>query len=209
MAELLLDRYGVVTRGSVMAEELPGGFAAAYRVLAVAEEAGRIRRGYFVEGLGAAQFAAVGAIDRLRAGARPLADTLSDPVSVASALVLAATDPANPYGAALPWPPRDTSGEGRGHQPGRKAGAIVVLVDGSLALYVERGGRTLLSWTDEDATLAAATAALAQTVRGGLLGRLTVEKVDGEEVLGSHHPLATALAGAGFHLTPRGLRLRS
>ncbi|MGV8910113.1 MAG: ATP-dependent helicase [Propionicimonas sp.] len=198
-AELLLDRYGVVTRGSVGAEEVPGGFAGVYRVLAAAEDSGRVRRGYFVEGLGAAQFGGVGAVDRLRAMARPME---SD--AVGPALVLAATDPANPYGAALPWPARPH--ESGGHLPGRKAGALVVLVDGRLVLYVERGGRTLLSWSDDPALLAPASSALAGAVHA--LGRLTVQKVDGESVLGSGQPLALALAAAGFGLTPRGLRLR-
>ena len=203
-AELLLDRYGVVTRGSVAAEAIAGGFAGIYRVLAAAEETGKIRRGYFVEQLGAAQFAAVGAVDRLRGLARPLESERSGP-----ALVLAACDPANPYGAALPWPERAPTEHGRGHQPGRKAGALVVLVDGSLVLYVERGGRTLLSWSEDAAALGVAATALAAAVGSGALGKLTVEKVDGESVLGSQHPLAHALAGAGFRLTPRGLRLRA
>lgn len=201
-AELLLDRYGVVTRGSVGAEEVPGGFAAVYRVLAAAEESGRVRRGYFVEGLGAAQFGGIGAVDRLRASARPLDEAAAGP-----ALVLAAADPANPYGAALAWPAR-ADHEARGHLPGRKAGALVVLVDGRLVLYVERGGRTLLSWSDEQAELQPAAAALAEAVHAGALGKLTVERVDGESVLGSNQPLAVALASAGFGLTPRGLRLR-
>lgn len=199
-AEALLDRYGVVTRGSVAAENAPGGFAATYRVLATAEESGRVRRGYFVEGLGAAQFGAVGAVDRLRAAARPLDESASGP-----ALVLAAADPANPYGAALAWPAREEPG---GHLPGRKAGALVVLVDGRLVLYVERGGRTLLSWTDSGDLLEPAATALAAAVHAGALGKLTVEKVDGASVLGSGSPLARALASAGFGLTPRGLRLR-
>lgn len=210
-AEVLLDRYGVVTRGSVVAEGVPGGFAGVYRVLAAAEESGRVRRGYFVESLGAAQFAGAGAVDRLRAGARPLGS--ADPEQTPpAAVVLAACDPANAYGAALPWPARpDTDGESdgrKGHQPGRKAGALVVLVDGLLVLYVERGGRTLLSWSQDAGVLQSAADALALAVREGALGRITVEKADGGAVLGSDHPLAQALAGAGFHATPRGLRLR-
>jgi ATP-dependent Lhr-like helicase len=201
-AELLLDRYGVVTRGSVAAEEIPGGFAGVYRVLATAEESGRVRRGYFVEGLGAAQFGGTGAVDRLRASARPLEEVSSGP-----ALVLAAADPANPYGAALAWPHRG-AGDAHGHLPGRKAGALVVLVDGRLVLYVERGGRTLLSWSDDPHLLEPAATALAEAVHTGALGKLTVEKVDGERALGSSQPLAQALAAAGFGLTPRGLRLR-
>ncbi|MHB8297154.1 MAG: Lhr family helicase [Dermatophilaceae bacterium] len=233
-AEVLLDRYGIVTRGSVVAEGVSGGFAGVYRVLAAAEESGRVRRGYFVEGLGAAQFATAGAVDRLRAQSRPLPDGplfgVGRHVGAPSAVVLAASDPANAYGAALGWParvadPREDpddgtaapeaghtagtkSGPRSGHKPGRKAGALVVLVDGLLTLYVERGGRTLLSWTHDPALLQAAAHALALAVREGALGRLTVEKADGDPVLGSDHPLATALAGAGFHATPRGLRLR-
>jgi ATP-dependent Lhr-like helicase len=129
--------------------------------------------------------------------------------------VLAATDPANAYGAALPWPDRPTAGDDtdavggkRGHQPARKAGALVVLVDGELVLYVERGGKTLLSWTDDPALLQSGADALALAVREGALGRLTVEKADGGALLGSEHPLVQALANAGFHATPRGLRLR-
>jgi ATP-dependent Lhr-like helicase len=201
-AELLLDRYGVLTRGSVAAEEVPGGFAAVYRVLAAAEEAGRLRRGYFVEGLGAAQFAGPGAVDRLRAQSNePSSDLSTAPVS---ALVLAATDPANPYGAALPWPARASGG----HQPGRKAGALVVLVQGQLVLYVERGGRTLLSFSEDPTALGVAAVALADAVHAGHLGRMTVTKVDGEAALGSSQPLAQALASAGFGLTPQGLRVR-
>jgi ATP-dependent Lhr-like helicase len=250
-AEVLLDRYGVVTRGSVAAEGRAGGFAAVYRVLAAAEESGRVRRGYFVEGLGAAQFATTGAVDRLRSHSRGLGESRSAraaadrdpwgtgsgphpatgrdpwdtggptrggaggragrPPSLPPAVVLAAADPANPYGAALPWPERDVSpaqADRTAHRPGRKAGALVVLVDGALALYVERGGKTLLSWTDEPASLQAAADALALSVREGALGKLTVERADGGAVLGSDHPLATALAEAGFHATPRGLRLR-
>ncbi len=131
----LLDRYGVVTRGSVLTESSEGGFGAAYRALSSLEESGQCRRGYFVNGLGAAQFALTGAVDRLRAQQR-------EPEQP-QARVLAACDPANPYGAALPWPERE------GHRPGRKAGALVVLVDGALVFYVERGGKTLLSFTED------------------------------------------------------------
>ena len=209
VAEALLDRYGVVTRGSVASEDIPGGFAGIYRVLAAAEDAGRVRRGYFVERLGAAQFAAVGAVDRLRSFSRPLDETVDG-----DALVLAACDPANPYGAAVPWPARPASGEaggesvGRGQQPARKAGALVVLVDGELVLYVERGGRTLLSWSEDPALLNPAAIGLAEAVHSGALGKLVVGKVDGEPVLGSAHPLTLALEQAGFRLIPRGLVLR-
>ncbi|WP_246573680.1 Lhr family helicase [Kineosporia corallincola] len=205
-AEVLLERHGVVTRGAVMAERVAGGFAAAYRVLSGFEDAGRVRRGYFVEGLGASQFAGTGAVDRLRASARPAGETFASEGGLRT-VVLAAADPANPYGAALPWPERPA--DNAGHRPGRKAGAIVILVDGALTLYVERGGRTLLSWTDEEELLRAAADALALAVREGALGKLTVEKADGEGVLGRDNPLAQALENAGFRATPRGLRLRA
>ncbi|MFI6516293.1 DEAD/DEAH box helicase [Spirillospora sp. NPDC050679] len=215
LAEALLDRYGIVIRGAVAAERTPGGFAGVYPVLRALEESGRCRRGYFVEGLGAAQFALPGAVDRLRAlrPAEPAPDELAALWETPArrdtgrrALVLAAADPANPYGAALPWP--DRPGEvASGHKPGRKAGALVVLIDGRLALYVERGGKTLLSWDDDAELLRPAVDALALAVREGVLGKLTVERADGESINDS--PLAAALEAAGFHPTPRGLRLRS
>ncbi|WP_375426442.1 ATP-dependent helicase [uncultured Friedmanniella sp.] len=188
-----LDRYGVVSRGSVMTENGEGGFGAAYRALSALEETGQCRRGYFIEGLGAAQFALSGAVDRLRSHSR-------EP-EAPQALVLAACDAANPYGAALPWPERE------GHRPGRKAGALVVLVDGGLVFYVERGGKTLLSFAEDPRLLAPAATALASSVQRGLLGKLSVEKADGGHVFGS--PLVSdALQQAGFRMTPQGLRLR-
>jgi ATP-dependent Lhr-like helicase len=201
VAEQLLDRHGVLTRGAVVAERIPGGFAGVYPVLKAMEDAGRCRRGYFVDGLGGAQFAMPGAVDRLRA--------LTDPPSSPQTQVLAAADPANPYGAALPWPERaapGSTGERPGHRPGRKAGAVVILVDGDLVLYVERGGRTLLTFTDHPDRLARAADALALAVRDGALGRLAVEKADGGTVFDT--PLAQALTEAGFRPTARGLRLR-
>jgi ATP-dependent Lhr-like helicase len=204
LAEALLERHGVVTRGAVAAEGPPGGFAGVYPVLAALEERGTARRGYFVEGLGAAQFAVPGAVDRLRALAEPdRPRQRSGPP-----LVLAATDPANPFGAALPWPERpvDAGEGGTGHRAGRKAGALVVVVGGELALYVERGGRSLLSYTEEPEALAAAAKALADAVHAGALGALSVERADGEAVHAS--PLREALTAAGFRVTPRGLRLR-
>ncbi len=220
LTDVLLDRHGVVTRGAVTSEGPPGGFAAVYPVLAALEERGVARRGYFVEGLGAAQFAVPGAVDRLRA----LAEREDRPSSKTAepAVVLAATDPASPYGAALPWPERavdtgdesggtggGTGGEGAqrtGHRAGRKAGALVVLVAGELALYVERGGRTLLSFVDDTQLLSLAAKALAEAVHTGALGPLAVERADGASVHTS--PLRDALAAAGFRATPRGLRLR-
>ena len=208
----LLERHGVLTRGAVAAERITGGFSAVYPVLRAMEEAGQCRRGYFVEGLGGAQFALPGAVDRMRAlaqGGMVPAHERGVPGGRRPGLatVLAAADPAQPYGAALPWP--DRPGEtASSHRPGRKAGALVVLVDGSLALYVERGGRTLLSWTDDPERLAASANALAAAVRGGALGRLTVERADGERA-GADSPLTQALEAAGFRPTPRGLRLRA
>jgi ATP-dependent Lhr-like helicase len=139
------------------------------------------------------------------------------------AVVLAATDPANVYGAALPWPERPAAGDpdavdvgegtgsGRraatGHRAGRKAGALVVLVDGDLVLYVERGGKTLLSWTEDEHVLKEAATALSSAVSAGALGRMVVQKADGASVHEST-PLSAALQAAGFAATPRGLRLR-
>jgi len=218
LAGTLLDRHGILTRGAVAAERVTGGFGALYPVLRAMEEAGQCRRGYFVEGLGAAQFALPGAVDRMRAMADPAPASATPPAlatpaalaapaaSARSAVVLAASDPANAYGAALPWPARPDETPG-GHRPGRKAGALVILVDGELVLYVERGGKTLLSWTSDSALLDPAAAALAAAVRDGALGRLTVERADGAGVYDS--PLARALEAAGFRPTPRGLRLRA
>ncbi|WP_101848380.1 ATP-dependent helicase [Zhihengliuella sp. ISTPL4] len=195
-AGLLLDRYGVVTRGAVQSEGVPGGFAQAYRVLAGFEEAGHCRRGYVIEKLGAAQFAASATVDRLRTYAG-----LADPPP-RKAVTLAATDPANPYGAALGWPKL----EGVSHRPGRKAGGLVVLVDGTLVLSLERGGRTVLCFTDDEEVLQAAAADLATTARDRRLDTLTVEKVNGEGVYGTI--LGRALQEAGFVQTPRGFTLR-
>ncbi|KJK58296.1 DEAD/DEAH box helicase [Saccharothrix sp. ST-888] len=214
-AQSLLDRHGVLTRGAVAAERVPGGFAGVYRVLAAFEERGRARRGYFVEGLGGAQFAMDGAADRLRAvNARleraaatewPGSGTGVEPPQV---LVLAAADPANAYGAALPWPEPPTASGARptaaAHRPGRKAGALVVLVEGEPALYVERGGKSLLAWQPHPA----AVEALAEAVRHGALGSsVTIERANGEAALTSE--LGRLLEQAGFHPTPRGLRLRA
>ncbi|MFE4056744.1 ATP-dependent helicase [Streptomyces sp. NPDC059096] len=204
LARTLLDRHGVVTRGAVAAEGVAGGFSATYRVLSAFEDSGQARRGYVVEGLGAAQFAMDGAVDRLRAAAT--ARDRAPEQSAPRAVVLAAADPANAYGAALPWPePPD----GAGHKPGRKAGSLVVLVDGELTLYMERGGRTLLAWAADPQApeLAAAAGALADAARAGVLGTVTVERANGTPALTS--PLGRALESAGFHATPRGLRLRA
>jgi ATP-dependent Lhr-like helicase len=228
VALTLLERHGVVTKGAVAAERIPGGFAAVYPVLRAMEETGQCRRGYFVEGLGGAQFALPGAVDRMRAlagdavaataaGTSPDADAgfLADPALPGQparpadsqrAVVLAAADPAQPYGAALPWPSRPEDSVSS-HRPGRKAGAVAVLFGGELVLYVERGGKTLLSWTEDPAALEPCAQALAGAVREGALGRITVEKADGG-IVAYDSPLTRALESAGFRHTPRGLRLR-
>ncbi|POH71481.1 ATP-dependent helicase [Cryobacterium zongtaii] len=141
LGETMLERYGVVTRGAVMGENVLGGFALVYKTLSGFEEMGRCRRGYFVEGLGASQFATAGTIDRMRGYVDQRERAERGDRSVSAAVTLAATDPANPYGAVLPWPALP---EGTGHRPGRKAGGLVVLVDGHLVLYVERGGKSML-----------------------------------------------------------------
>ncbi|MBV7699448.1 ATP-dependent helicase [Streptomyces sp. TRM70350] len=325
LARTLLDRHGVVTRGAVAAEGVEGGFSATYRILSAFEESGQARRGYVVEGLGAAQFAMDGAVDRLRAvaNARDRGDGLPDPTfgngtgspfgndtfgdgtgspadsstfgdgttgspdgyftpadalgpfddhayqddeaysdpdgdaplahpapgeyvspkdyaattpgtptwqnggrtpydtgaptrrnrptPASRAVVLAAADPANAYGAALPWPEPPT---GAGHKPGRKAGSLVVLVDGEPTLYMERGGKTLLAWPatpdatpTDDPRLGVAAEALAAAARAGSLGTVTVERINGTPALTS--PIGTLLESAGFIATPRGLRLRA
>ncbi|WP_406725184.1 ATP-dependent helicase [Streptomyces sp. GD-15H] len=305
LARTLLDRHGVVTRGAVSAEGVEGGFSAVYRILSAFEETGQARRGYVVEGLGAAQFALDGAVDRLRAAANarergealpgpdgpfgggfdplggasgpfalhgfapptegsldpapghdglprlpdgrpgrapypqpspgdyvsprdfparapgprqyggrpsydPFAGHRTGPDPALRAVVLAAADPANAYGAALGWPEPPT---GAGHKPGRKAGSLVVLVDGELTLYVERGGKTVLAWPADsdgepadDPRLPAAAEALAAAARAGSLGTVTVERLNGASALTS--PLGALLEAAGFVATPRGLRLR-
>src|SRR6266540_3701278 len=239
---------GLLGNDTLAPERAPGGFAGVYPVLRAFEETGTCRRGYFVDSLGAAQFASPGAVDRLRSFAGDSGEQghAGHQRAKHPALVLAATDPANPYGAALPWPDREaasldggtgpagaggtdtggagtagaagtgmggpagtgTGGPGTGHKPGRKAGALVVLVDGRLVLYVERGGRTLLSWSDDPAVLQPAADALALAVRDGSLGSIAVERADGGHVLTQATALAGALESAGFRATPRGLRLR-
>ena len=188
--EYLLDRYGVVTKGIAEVEQFPGGFGAAYRVLGRMEERGLVRRGMFIEGAGASQFALPGAVDELRA-----------PAQAGAVVVLAATDPANPYGAALPWPA--TSGT---HRPGRKAGAVVVHQDGDPVLYLERGGKTALTFAEiRDAD--AVARALVVALRRARIPRLSIEQLDGASILGT--PLARALLDAGFYSSPKALRFRA
>ncbi len=183
----LLDRHGVVTREAVRAEGIFGGYAAVYPVLRALEETGRVRRGYFVAGLGAAQFALPGAVDRLRAFRTDVAD--------AEPRVLAATDPAQPYGAALAWP----ENPGR---PSRAAGAYVVIGDGQLLAYLERGAKTLTTFTDSDDW----ATALVRLVKDGRLRKIELTHVDSQPV--REHPSAEALRAAGARDTPRGLVIR-
>jgi ATP-dependent helicase Lhr and Lhr-like helicase len=188
-AELMLERYGIVTREMVLAEGVPGGFTTLYGELSNLEMLGTARRGYFVEGLGGAQFALPGAVERLR----------SLPQAEDRYLVLAATDPANPYGAALAWPKRAA-----GRRPSRSPGAYVLLQDGEPRLYVERGGRGVLRLAElgEDA-FAEALQVLAEAAADGRLPRLAIERVDGEPVIGSG--LEPTLIEAGFSRQPRRL----
>jgi ATP-dependent Lhr-like helicase len=187
----LLERHGVVTREGVRAEGVPGGFAAVYPVLRALEEAGRARRGWFVAGLGAAQFALPGAVDRVRSFRTTNED---EP----RAIVLAATDPAQPFGAAIGWP--DTAG-----RPARAAGAHVVLVDGALAVYLERGGKSLLTFGGIDPHVWAG--ALVEAHKEGRVGRLQLERID--DAPARTAPSAQALRDAGFGDGYKGLTLRS
>jgi ATP-dependent Lhr-like helicase len=208
-AEQLLSRHGVVTRGAVAAEGVPGGFATLYKVLSNFEDAGRCQRGYFVESLGGAQFAVSSTVDRLR----NYTDSIDPERPDYRAVVLAAADPANPYGAALPWPASGGDGNAPAARPGRKAGALVVLVDGNLAWFLERGGRSLLTFTDDPAANHSAAMALADLVASRRVSSILVERIDGVPALqpragGSASAALDGLADAGFARTPRGMRLR-
>jgi len=207
LARTLLERYGVLTREAVHAEGVPGGFSAVYEVLKAMEEAGRVRRGYFVAGLGATQFALPGADDRLRALREPVA--AGEPFTI----VLAATDPANPYGAALAWPDRPGDGSAEGAEktttarPQRAAGASVVLADGLLVGHLGRGERTLRTFFPETepergAAMRALAGALAALVDRGQRRALLLTEIDGEPGLRS--ALGPALTAAGFTTSSRG-----
>jgi ATP-dependent Lhr-like helicase len=197
----LLDRHGVVTREAVATEGVEGGFSAVYAVLRALEEAGRIRRGYFVDGLGAAQFAQAGALERLRAMREPARSPAERDVHL-----LAAADPANPYGAAIPWPRR---GEDDRRPLQRAAGAYVVLVDGVAVLYLERGGVTLQTLPAADDREVAETAirALNGLLEDRRVRELIITKVDGLPVAES--PFRERLIAAGFNPAYRGLTLRA
>jgi ATP-dependent Lhr-like helicase len=190
LAETLLDRHGVVTRAAVLAEGVPGGFSAVYGELRMMEEAGRCQRGYFVEGLGGAQFAAPTAVERLR--------DVRDADPDAPAVVLSAIDPANPYGAALPWPEA-------AKRPARVAGAWVVIAGGRPAVYVERGGRGLVTFAPD--LLEPAVAALSHLVAGGRARRLAPERIDGEPIAGTE--AEQLLLAHGFLKGHRRLVLRA
>jgi ATP-dependent helicase Lhr and Lhr-like helicase len=194
LAELLLERQGIVTRDGVRGEGIPGGYGAVYSELRALETLGVCRRGYFVEGLGGAQFALPGAVERLRE-LRPREGEEAEP------LALAAADPAQPYGAALPWPKRS------GARAARVAGAQVVLLGGEAALFVERGGRSLVPLREPDeAWLRPALAALVEHVRARGAKRLAVERFDGEPV--GETDVMPLLLEAGFLAGPRRAVLR-
>ena len=189
-----MDRHGVLTREAVLAEGVEGGFTAVYAALKAMEETGRVRRGYFVMGCGAAQFASPGAVDRLRA--------LRERPEHIEAVRLAATDPANPYGAALAWP-----GTAQGRRPMRAAGALVILVDGALAAWLGPGERQLLTFLDlhPDRSVAEVTRAVARLLarEADESGRaVVIEEADGGPV--HETPIALALVEEGFLATPSG-----
>jgi len=207
-AASLLERHGVITREAVLAEGVPGGFAAVYPVLKAMEEAGTVRRGWFVEGLGATQFALPGAVDRLR-DARDAHDRAGRDTS--AIVVLAATDPAQPYGAALAWP------DSPGHT-GRNAGAHVVLVNGQAAAYLERGAKSLVVFADAGDGAGDPgrdhdpdrqwPAGLVSLVRSGRLGRIRLARINGVAAVDAGVAgVAQRLRGHGFVDEPRGLSL--
>lgn len=229
-ADLLLDRYGVLTRGCLQSEDSPGGFSQLYRIYSEAEDRALVRRGYFIEGLGAAQFAAPATVDALRSAADRLGSRDKQPRRTATEEVfgtftvtlLAATDPANPYGAALAWPELPKLAEGSAplrHRPARKAGACIVLVDGAPVLYLERGAKTLLIFTTDRVLLEAAVPAIARMMDSGGMDKISIEKVNDVELLdgsptfdrNGEDPVQTlrcALQHQGFYMTVRGLSMR-
>ena len=209
--EAWLDRYGVLTRGSVVAEDVLGGFALAYKVLSGFEESGKAMRGYVIEGLGAAQFSTPAVIDRLR-GLADSPDVTGWPSGTREpqAYVLAATDPANPYGAALPWPPSDASDSAA--RPNRAAGALVVLMDGLPVAHLTRGGKTLTTFfaalpegIERTEVLTAVLAGLNELMASGRLSKLVIEKANGRPIFDGE--LAGELRAAGAALTPKGVRI--
>ena len=209
--EAWLDRYGVLTRGSVVAEDVLGGFALAYKVLSGFEESGKSMRGYVIEGLGAAQFSTPAVIDRLR-GLADSPDVTGWPSGTREpqAYVLAATDPANPYGAALPWPPSDAADSAA--RPTRAAGALVVLMDGLPVAHLTRGGKTLTTFLtalpegiERAEVLTAILTGLNELVASGRLSKLVIEKANGRSIFDGD--LAEELRALGAALTPKGVRI--
>ncbi|MEE8330596.1 MAG: DEAD/DEAH box helicase [Acidimicrobiia bacterium] len=184
IANQLLERHGVLTRDAVLSEGVVGGFSGLYPVLRAMEDAGKVRRGYFVEGLGGAQFSIPGALDRVRR----IAET--------GTVVLAAADPANPYGNAIAWPDGNV---------GRRSGAYVILVEGALAAFVERGGRRVVTFSTDDDQLRAVAGAIADLARRNLR-RMELELVDGQRV--NESPLGKLLTEAGFRTSYKGLVLK-
>jgi ATP-dependent Lhr-like helicase len=194
LAAQLVQRYGILTREMVAGENVPGGFAGLYPVLKAMEEAGRVRRGYFVAGLGAAQFAAPGADERLRE--RKAADD-----DERRTFVLASTDPANPYGAALPWPSKDEVDA----RPQRAAGTQVILHDGRLIGHLSRTGQSLITFLpDEEPDRTTMCNILVETLSGLAAPGAPVflTKIDGQEPGATD--LASSLTAAGFVATSRG-----
>jgi len=207
VATLLLDRHGVVTRGAMSVEDVPGSFAAVYRVLSALEEGGQCRRGYFVDGLGASQFAPSEAVDLLRDRQRE-----SETGTVESrSTVLAATDPANPYGAALPWPPLPLEPlEGTTVRPARRARALVVLRDGHVAAFVDKGGKSLLWWADAEQTPAVARTLVEAVTADAVVELLSIERIDGRSIGdGEVAHIVDALGEAGCYRSPRSIRARA
>jgi ATP-dependent Lhr-like helicase len=184
IANSLLDRHGVVGRDTVLAEGVPGGYAGLYPVLAELENIGTVRRGYFVEGLGGAQFGIPGAVDRLRS---------RDDIGL---FALAASDPANAYGAAVPWPDHPDV------KPARRSGAYVVIDNGRLNAFVDRGGRSVASFADDGATFARGLALLGPRIK-----HWTVERIDG--VTAADSPYRPDLIDVGFVMGYKGLTLRT
>nr|WP_259557200.1 ATP-dependent helicase [Brachybacterium sillae] len=208
LATLLLDRHAILTRGAFTVEDIPGSFAAVYRTLAAMEDSGAVRRGYFLDGLGASQFAATEAVNRLRDAERELRDTHRRPTGT----VLATTDPANPYGAALPWPelPQDAPGSAAAPHPARRAGALVVLVDGRPAAVVDRGGKSLLWWADAEHTALTARLLVEAVGRRAVLPRLSVERINGAPLDSpAAAEIVEQLQAAGAYRSPRSLRVRA
>lgn len=189
-AQVLLERYGVVAREMALHEDVPGGFAGIYKVLKAMEDGGQVRRGYFVEGLGGAQFALPGAVDRLRSFREGTQDEVS---------VLAAADPAQPWGGVLAWP----QGTVEAARPRRVPGAAVVLVDGELVLFVDRGGKTVWTFSLDPQVLEAAAAALGPAKRVLGIRSVRIERVDGHTARSA--PAAPAFQRAGWLNDHKGL----